>query len=68
MTTNTHVFSSHGNIMFQATAGEVVEVFSVAGQKLLSHITRNGLNSIAVPAKGVVIVKINNGISKVVIL
>lgn len=68
VTTDTHVFSSHGNIMFQATAGEVVEVFSVAGQKLLSHITRNGLNSIAVPAKGVVIVKINNGISKVVIL
>ena len=53
--------------MLNASAGETIEVFNIAGQKIFNRPAVDGLNSISVNAKGVVIVKANNRISKVIL-
>lgn len=62
-----HAWTSNGKIMLQASAGETIEVFNVAGQKVASRLAADGLNSIDVSAKGVVIVKVSNRVSKVIL-
>ena len=58
---------ANGNINFSALAGESVEVYSAVGQKLVQKLTINGLNSIPVSARGVVLVKIGNRFAKVIL-
>lgn len=60
-------WTSNGKVMLNATAGEVIEIFNVAGQKVVSRLAVDGLNSVDVSAKGVVIVRVNNRISKVIL-
>ena len=60
-------WTSSGKVMLNASAGEVIEIFNVAGQKVVSRPAVDGLNSVDVSAKGVVIVKVNNRISKVIL-
>ena len=61
------ISASKGLISLSALAGERVELYNVTGQKLLSQLTVEGLNTIPVAASGVVIVKVGNRISKVIL-
>ena len=65
--TDALAWASHGKVMLQATAGETIEIFNVAGQKVVSRIADDGLNTVNVPVKGVVIVKAGNRVSKVIL-
>ena len=65
--TDALAWTSHGKVMLQATAGETIEIFNVAGQKVISRIADDGLNTLDVPVKGVVIVKAGNRVSKVIL-
>jgi len=57
-------YVSNGNIMVSASAGQMVDIYNTVGQKLVSKVATDGLNSISVDAKGVVIVKVGNSITK----
>jgi hypothetical protein len=63
----TDVYVVNGSIRFNATAGELVEVYNVIGQKLINSIANDGLNTIPVPAKGMMVVKIGNKTAKVIL-
>jgi hypothetical protein len=54
------------NIKFSTSAGETIEVFNTAGQRLIQKKTVEGMNSIPVSAKGILIVKIGNHLAKVI--
>jgi hypothetical protein len=56
-----------GKIRFSATAGQVVEVYNAVGQKLISNTTHDGLNTLPVDARGMLIVKVGNQIAKVIL-
>lgn len=62
-----HVWVANNQLMFNATAGELVEVYNVTGQKVISTLATDGLNSLATDTKGVVIVKIADRIAKVIL-
>jgi hypothetical protein len=57
----------NGKIQLTTKAGETVSVYNTIGQKILSKITVEGLNSIAVSAHGMVIIKIGNKVAKVIL-
>ena len=56
-----------GKIRFSATAGQQVEVYNAVGQKLMSAITLDGLNTLNVNAKGMMIVKVGDRLAKVIL-
>lgn len=58
---------SNGIIRFNANAGQKLEIYNAAGQKLISKQTIDGLNTIPLTAKGLVIVKVGNWISKIIL-
>ncbi len=59
---------SNGNTIYlNATAGESIEVYNIAGQKIISKTANEGINSINHNEKGVVIVKAGSRVSKLVI-
>jgi hypothetical protein len=55
----------NGKIQFTSVQGERLEVYNTIGQKLVSKVTVDGVNEIALASKGVVIVKVGNRIAKV---
>ena len=65
--TDAAAWTANGKVMLNATAGEVIEVYNVAGQKVVSRLATDGLNEVAVQLRGVAIVKVGNRISKVVL-
>jgi len=65
-TSNLTVVAINGNIKFSALAGETVEVYNAIGQKLISKTTVDGINTISVAARGVILVKVGTKISKVI--
>jgi hypothetical protein len=56
-----------GKIRFSATAGQVVEVYNAVGQKLISNTTHDGLNTLSVDARGMLIVRIGERVAKVML-
>ena len=64
---NLKIFAANGKINFEATDGELVEVYNTVGQKVLSAVTISGNNTMAVNAKGVVFVKVGNRTGKVIL-
>lgn len=60
------VVAINGSIKFSALAGETVEVYNAIGQKLISKTTVDGINTIPVAARGVILVKVGTKISKVI--
>lgn len=56
-----------GKIRFSANAGQQVEVYNAVGQKLISAITLDGLNTLNVNAKGMMIVKVGDRLAKVIL-
>ncbi|MDP4238062.1 MAG: hypothetical protein Q8904_01150 [Bacteroidota bacterium] len=61
------VISENGSIHFRATAGETVEIYNAIGQQLLHKLTVEGVNTIPVSARGVVLVKIGSRFAKVIL-
>lgn len=57
----------NGNIIFNATANETLEIFNALGQKFISIKTVEGINSVPVSIKGMVMVKIGNQTAKVIL-
>jgi hypothetical protein len=68
-TTNKSLFVTveNGNILFDANAGENVEIFNSVGQKLVQKQTVEGMNTIPVSTRGVLLVKVGNRVSKVIL-
>jgi len=58
---------SNGIIRFNANAGKQLEIYNAIGQILINKRTIEGLNTIPVPAKGLVIIKIDSRTSKVIL-
>jgi|GEM_PF-2897093 len=56
-----------GKISFSAVAGVSVEIYNAIGQKLLSKLAVDGKNTIAISARGVVLVKVGNQTTKVIL-
>lgn len=61
------IYAAGDQIFVDATAGEVIEVFTVTGQKLISVNAADGLNAINTKSKGVLIVKVSDRIAKVML-
>ena len=67
-TTNPVVTVSNGKVQFTTTTvNQNVEIFNSVGQRLISTKTVNGINTIAVSARGVILVKVGNSIAKVIL-
>ena len=54
-------------LRFTAQAGESVEIFNAIGQKLMHKQAVEGENSISVPARGVLLVRVGNRFAKVIL-
>ncbi|OJX90697.1 MAG: hypothetical protein BGP01_04795 [Paludibacter sp. 47-17] len=61
------IFAAGDQIFVDATAGEVIEVFTVTGQKLTSVTAADGLNTVHSSSKGVLIVKVADRVAKVML-
>jgi len=60
------VTTLNGKIQLNAAAGETVNIYNAIGQQLLSKMAVEGLNTIAVATRGVVIVKVGTRTAKVI--
>jgi hypothetical protein len=63
LTVSTH----DGNIIFNSSEGEILQIYNSIGQKILQKLTIEGKNVIPVSLHGVLLVKIGNQISKVIL-
>jgi len=61
------ISGSKSTVTLHAKAGEIVDIYTITGQKIASMLTAEGLNIIPVAAHGVVIVKAGNRIAKVIL-
>lgn len=61
------VYTRNGNVLLTTKAGNTIEIYNAVGQKLASHISVDGLNTIAVSYKGVALVKVGNHVAKVIL-
>ena len=66
-TANLNAWVSEGEIHFNAESGELVELFSITGQKLETRVGTEGQNDIRIAAKGVIILKVGNKLAKVIL-
>ena len=57
----------NGNVLFNATAGETVEIFNSIGQKLFQKLTVDGVNTIPLTDHGVLLVKVGSRVGKVIL-
>lgn len=64
---NSGIYASNGKVVFSAKAGETVEIYNAVGQKLVSELAVEGLNTIPATAKGILLVKVGNRIAKVIL-
>lgn len=60
-----NAWTANSKVLFTAAAGEVVEIYNAVGQRLISSIAVEGLNQISLTARGVLVVKVGNRISKI---
>jgi len=61
------IFEAGSQIFAEAKAGELIEVYTVAGQKIASVNATDELNTLNVSAKGLLIVKVADRIAKVIL-
>jgi len=57
----------NGKINVTANAGQSLDIYNSVGQRLMHSITTEGLNSITVSANGVLLVKLGNQVTKVIL-
>jgi len=60
------IYVSNGNVILTATVNQSIEIYNSVGQKLNYRLAVEGINRIPVNAKGVILVKIGNRVSKVI--
>lgn len=60
------VWKKDNQLIFKASANEQIEIYNVAGQKIVSTLATDGLNQVSLPATGVMIVKAGNKVGKVI--
>jgi hypothetical protein len=65
--TNLNIFATTGKIHFNAIAGEKIEIYNAVGQRIVNTISTEGLNSLSIDAKGVLLVKVGERIGKVIL-
>lgn len=65
--TNAGIYAAGGQVLVDAKAGEMIEVYTVAGQKVASINATEGMNTLTFDAKGVMIVKVAGRIAKVML-
>jgi len=56
-----------GQIVFTANVNDVLQIYNSMGQKILQKLTSDGVNKIAVPAHGVLLVKFGSQVTKVML-
>jgi hypothetical protein len=61
------IFVAGSQIFAEAKAGELIEVYTVAGQKIASFNATDGLNTLNVNAEGILLVKVADRIAKVIL-
>ncbi len=61
------VWADAGKIKFHAVSGEKVEIFNAVGQSLYRALATDGINSVSIAERGIMIVKVGNRIGKVVL-
>ena len=61
------VYSIGNEVILNATAGEVVNIYNLVGQKIKHFITAEGENRITVPYQGLLIVRAGSETAKVVV-
>ena len=64
---NTIITAGEKAINVQATEGSKIEVYTISGQKIASAVASGSIDTIAVKAKGVIIVNVNGQSTKVVL-
>lgn len=64
---NGNISFSNGIVRFNADAGHQLEIYNASGQILISKLTIEGLNTIPLTTKGLVIIKVDSWISKVIL-
>lgn len=62
-----NIYVSENIIKFESSANETVSIYNTVGQKLVQKLALNGLNTIPVSARGVVLVKVGNRFAKVIL-
>ncbi len=62
-----HIWITNNQINFKAKSRELIEVYTITGQKLIHTLAKEGINSINTNAKGVLIIKVGNKVSKVIL-
>ena len=67
LNTSLIVTAVNGNVLFNATAGETVEIFNAIGQKLVQQLAVEGQNTIPLTAHGVLVVKVGSRVGKVIL-
>ncbi len=66
-TTNSGIYTIDGKIALTAEAGQLIEVYNTVGQRLAAVKATEGLNKIAVDAKGVVVIRTAGKLAKVIL-
>lgn len=61
-----HIYVKNGVVHILATGNEEVRIFSASGQLINKETTRNGLNTIPVATKGLLIVKVDGYAKKLI--
>ncbi|HPL77226.1 MAG TPA: carbohydrate binding domain-containing protein [Paludibacteraceae bacterium] len=61
------VWTDAGKIKFHAVSGEKVEIFNAVGQSLYRALATDGINSVSIAERGIMIVKVGNRMGKVVL-
>jgi hypothetical protein len=62
-----NVFVENGNIKFTTMAGEKAEIYNSIGHKLFQTTTVDGMNTIQLSIKGIILVKVGSKTAKVVL-
>jgi len=57
----------NGNVLFNASVGETVQIYNTIGQLLVQKQTIDGVNTISVAVRGVLFVKLGNKTAKVIL-
>ncbi len=62
-----YIYSSNGKVTFTSGAGRTLEIYNSVGQRIISTKTVEGLNTIPVSTRGVVLVKVDKRIARVIL-
>ncbi|MDR1653842.1 MAG: hypothetical protein LBS01_09415 [Prevotellaceae bacterium] len=61
------IYAANGNIVVEnAKAGETIAVYNATGQMLASKVANQGINTVSVSAKGILIVRAGDKVAKII--